>query len=648
MARKEGFKIFNSAVKEKNTQKKEDEKDSLLVHIQERYTKMKSEREPFEAEWDYIDAQVNSKSFYDNEWRLVVNSAIEQNLLEIHKWRTAGKLNYDCKSIWSQPDVLEEKTAKYILEEFIDRENYWKENALWEYDRSKYGAGILGTMPRMDMIKTYHYKKQEVDEEDPGNGYFSQWMIETYVEKWKFTPKNRAIRQVYLDDTAIWQSDQDKIRDCILVETMDESEFKNKFKDKKTFNIEWVEAQTTDDQEYGVVSSKDKVVVRYYYDKIEKDYAIVANKEHLVYKSKMTQDELPISVAQFRFRSDCIYGYGLPRIVRTDKRYIDMIKQSMVDGALIAGRVALIMWNTDWVDGEPQMSNLVNTWRTTGDAGQVQPLNVSNNLNYLVQVYNLIMDEIRMNTGMDMRAPFEAPAQQLGTVEIMEENKAIRYKAVDENRDLALDRAFTQTLNNINRFAPALLRKTEVVEGVRVTKERPVIKIPNIKVTNKWGKRYYEENYGDYGTFELKPKTVTWDLIVRIVTPSSLWNNSIALAKNRFNEYVLNIEKLAQIYGPQEVMTKVPFDEAWRMAKQAYGYGDEMEPKTNLEINKAKQLDQIKAIQALVGLNSNLWENVQTNQPGQIQQTPQMWAGPTGAPGQIPATEGVPATDIGA
>lgn len=48
--------------------------------------------------------------------------------------------------------------------------------------------------------------------------------------------------------------------------------------------------------------------------------------------------------------------------------------------------------------------------------------------------------------------------------------------------------------------------------------------------------------------FELKPKTVTGDLIVRIVTPSSLNNNSIALAKNRFNEYVLNLEKLAQIY----------------------------------------------------------------------------------------------------
>lgn len=71
--------------------------------------------------------------------------------------------------------------------------------------------------------------------------------------------------------------------------------------------------------------------MRYYYDIVNKDYAIIANKEKLVYKNKYTGDELPIAIAQFRFRSDCIYGYGLPRIVRSDKRYLDMIKQSMVD-----------------------------------------------------------------------------------------------------------------------------------------------------------------------------------------------------------------------------------------------------------------------------------------------------------------------------
>ena len=143
---------------------------------------------------------------------------------------------------------------------------------------------------------------------------------------------------------------------------------------------------------------------------------------------------------------------------------------------------------------------------------------------------------------------FEAPAQQLGTVEIMEENKAIRFKGVDQSRDLCLDDAFTFCLQNILKYAPILMRKSEEVEGVRVTKQRPIISVPNTKIIKKKGKTYFEEDYGEYGYFELKPRTKTGDLIVRIVTPSTLNSNSIALSKNRNNEFTENLKKLAEIY----------------------------------------------------------------------------------------------------
>lgn len=63
-------------------------------------------------------------------------------------------------------------------------------------------------------------------------------MVESYVEKRKFTPKNRPIRQVYIDDGAIRQSDIDRVKDIVLVETMDIDEFKNRFKDDSLFDIE--------------------------------------------------------------------------------------------------------------------------------------------------------------------------------------------------------------------------------------------------------------------------------------------------------------------------------------------------------------------------------------------------------------------------
>jgi hypothetical protein len=90
-----------------------------------------------------------------------------------------------------------------------------------------------------------------------------------------------------------------------------------------------------------------------------------------------------------------------------------MIMQAMVDGSILASRVALIMGNTDFVDGDPQMNQLVNTWRTTGDSSQVQPMNLSNNLNYLTNVLGIIEQEIRTDSGIDPNAMFESPAKQL-------------------------------------------------------------------------------------------------------------------------------------------------------------------------------------------------------------------------------------------
>ena len=52
--------------------------------------------------------------------------------------RNAQKLNYDVVSVGTVPSNVEEKTAKYVLADRIDRENFWKEYQKWEYDRGKY------------------------------------------------------------------------------------------------------------------------------------------------------------------------------------------------------------------------------------------------------------------------------------------------------------------------------------------------------------------------------------------------------------------------------------------------------------------------------------------------------------------------------
>lgn len=608
-------------VKESN----EVEITDFLNKVKRREAEMRAERSPFEAEWDYIDAQVNSKSFYDNDGRLIANCSVEQTLLEIHTGRTAQKLNYDVVSVGVEPDNVEEKIAKFTLADTLERDNFWKFYQIWEYNRGKYWTAVWVTTPKMERLLQYTYSNTKVSNDEAGSWYFSKKMVRSYIEKWKFAPREWSLRQLLIDDRAIWQGDQDKIRDIVLIETVTKEELELNFWNNELFDIEWLNELMTDDTEYWVTTTKWFIVLYYYFDKLTKEYGIVGNKSKVIYKSYMTTDELPISIWTYRFRSDCIYWYGLPRIVRTSKRYKDMIQQGMMDGAILASRVALIMNNTEFVDGEPQMSSLVNTWRTTWTGSPPQQMNLSNNLWYLTQVLNVIEDDIRADTGMDIRQAFEAPAQQLWTVEIMEENKAIRYKAVDWSRDLSIDRAFTQCLNNLAKFLPVVMREVGEVDWVKVTKSRPKIKVPNHKIVKKDdGKIYFEESYGDYWSFELKPKTITWDLTVSIVTPSTFNNNSVALSKNKNKEMVNTIAALSNIYWPQQVQEQVPFKDIWRMTKMDYWYWDVLNPDTSLDLKKRDQLAQIEQLKQISGLSLTQPQDGQNTQWWEIQ-TP-MWS----------------------
>ena len=62
----------------------------------------------------------------------------------------------------------------------------------------------------------------------------------------------------------------------------------------------------------------------------------------------------------------------------------------------------------------------------------------------------MIDKEVRSDTGIDVASVFEPPAEQLGTVEIIEENKQIRNKSIDELRDHAIDEAYTKVLQNLS------------------------------------------------------------------------------------------------------------------------------------------------------------------------------------------------------
>jgi hypothetical protein len=99
-------------------------------------------------------------------------------------------------------------------------------------------------------------------------------------------------------------------------------------------------------------------------------------------------------------------------------------------------------------------------------------------------------DNIRKNTGIDINSVFEPPADQLGTVEIIEENKQIRSKSIDELMDFAYQEVLTKMLKNLATFAPKLAKTEKVIKDksgkvIKKMFEYPTLEIPNVTIDKK-------------------------------------------------------------------------------------------------------------------------------------------------------------------
>jgi hypothetical protein len=63
-------------------------------------------------------------------------------------------------------------------------------------------------------------------------------------------------------------------------------------------------------------------------------------------------------------------------------------------------------------------------------------MNTSPNLSYFTTVMQLIDKETTVNSGINPNEQFEATSEKVGIVEIMETNKSIRNRSVDENYNI--------------------------------------------------------------------------------------------------------------------------------------------------------------------------------------------------------------------
>lgn len=532
----------------------------VLANYEKRFTDMDAERSKRRSEWEMCDDQYEAAVSIANDGRLISNSPVEQSLIEMEIGRTAGRPTFDVVPDPYDSTPEQAETAKYVLDSFLDREGFVTQLRQRSVDKAKYGTAISYNGIRFDVVKREIRVDPETVEEDVGNGVFdTRNLTEVSKEKWFFTPINVPIRHFWIDDGAFNQPDFLVAVDCIMRESLSLDAFKSRFRTVKAFDQDVVENATLLQDvypEYGVSDYRGKVIVDYYFNRITQEYSLIVNKNQVMYSGKMPykHDRLPFSVAQHYPNNTCIYGYGICRKVRFDKAYKNNLQQALLDGArMSSSKIIGVGSSGEFIDGDLFAApGAISIARFSNGVQDIAPIDTNVNINGLSGALSYINEEIRVNTGIDLRAPFEPPAPTLGQTEIIEENKAVRQKAIDEARDIALDDMLTQTLSNIAQFAPVLLRREIKKKGKdgeldTVIYKRPTIQLRNVKIEKRKNEIIIEEDYGSYGFLELKPETMTGDMLVRIITPTTYNRILSVIEKNKYKELVGNYVELAQV-----------------------------------------------------------------------------------------------------
>lgn len=620
-------------------------KEDMLSHINQRISDMKAERDKFLPEWDMCDIQYEAEVYEDNFWKLYVNDNMEQNLTEMELGRTAWLPVFDVKPDWYKTDTQILETSRYILDYFLDKEMFYKEYRDRKMWKAKYGTAVFYTGIRLeiDKIPKFDWENDNITDAFFNNNKQSE---ETRTN-WLFTPKNVPLRLFLFDDRQMYQSNFDLIEDCIMIEFITKESLLIRYDGIKWFDKKTLEEAmetSVEESAYWTKSWQNEMVVLYhYFNRLDKTYAININQNALLYQWKMPYPDgkLPFVIAQHYPRNNCIYGIGIPRKVRMSKAYKNNMMQYAMDGAKLSSS-RLIATSSQAVDWDIFVAPWeISIAQFTNNVSDMRDINTQVDIQWPLNMIAQIDRDVRSQTGIDLQSVFEPPADQLGTVEIIEENKQIRNKSVDELRDQAIDEAYTKTLNNIAAFAPELMRekKTIKVEGKdagEVTVAYPQIQIPNVKIKQKKNEVTIEKSMWTYGYLTFEPWVITTGLSVRIVTATTYNSTMAVIERNKNDNMIKKYIEMAQIPWMIELMQEeLPLKQILEKRKRVEWLDDkQMVADTTVDkINKKNE-------EKFQNLKSLLSPTAPNDQPVQENQTP--WATAPMQGGWMP-TEGQPA-----
>ena len=520
-----------------------------LNYFQQRLNIMRGARSDIEAEWTKNDEAYNARSFYQNWVELIPIIPLEKILIEIYIGRTKWMINFDVKSEW-QTNINELQPSRFILNHVLDwsyDENFWEENKQLKVLKALYWNGIFYTWPRER--KDYRYKIKDNNVKDVFAE--SNYKKEEHSE-WHLFPKNIHIKDFYIDDNALGQPSIQYADDCVLKEKISASELELRYGnnpqvDKKALAQVGYMTDLHPRNKDDTSIEQEELMIYTYWNKVTKDFMVVANEEHLLIKNKYLYDDgkLPFTNIQHYYNPNSFYTEGLPSRVSYLKASKSNLFLDLLTWAEMASWVNLIVWNDDQIGQSWEVwGSKINLWRTTGGAENVRPVSSNINLWAFEELMNFVDREIAIVTWINPSEQITASSDILWIVEINEANKAVRTGSIDESYEIGIDNTLTMTLARITQFA-SLLWEVKTDDDWNFLKNIPKkISIPWFKMVKRNGKDVIEEEENAFGELTIEAKNLkAWT--VKIITNST---NAVLpiIERKKVDTFIETRLKLAQ------------------------------------------------------------------------------------------------------
>ena len=133
--------------------------------------------------------------------------------------------------------------------------------------------------------------------------------------------------------------------------------------------------------------------------------------------------------------------------------YKEEIVQNLLDNSRMSGSPLLLVGNRSDVDGTQNIrTNRINTISMTGGVNDMQLTQVASNVGNYQAVLQFIDNQITMDTGENLRSTYEPSAAQLGTVEIIENNRNTRLGSLEDGKNNLLAACLNAAMDNIVQF----------------------------------------------------------------------------------------------------------------------------------------------------------------------------------------------------